>query len=433
VQVQDWPVERPVPYPGNPRKIPAKAVDKVAASIAEFGFQQPMVVDEKDVILVGHTRLLAAQKLGLAKVPVKVAAGLTPAQAKAYRLADNRTNQEAQWDLDLLGLEFEGLDGFDLSLTGFDMNEIDSLVGPGEGATAEDDAPEAPDAPVSQPGDVWLCGPHRVLCGDATKMDDVERALAGDVPAMIITSPPYNQKINKFHPSGMHKEADWVSKVQRLAYSDDMPESDYQNWQQQCLLVWFDVLKEGGSFFYNHKNRYRTKRVVSPLEWLPGPFNLRQEIIWRRPGSVTQNARMFMPCDERVYWLYKGSDFTFNNETEIKTWSSVWDISPTTNKNHAVAFPAEIPRRCMMACSSLGGLVFDPFLGSGTTMIAAETTGRVCYGIEISPAYVDVIVKRWQSFTGERATHEESGEKFPGDKAGAPEAEAGDQAQLQAD
>jgi DNA modification methylase len=123
---------------------------------------------------------------------------------------------------------------------------------------------------------------------------------------LIVTSPPYNQGIEKFKPSGMHREGDWVSKVGRLAYSDSMPEQKYQEWQKSLLDIWHSIIRDGGSVFYNHKNRYREKRVVSPFEWLPGKFNLRQEIIWRRPGSVTQNARMFLPCDERVFWLYKG-------------------------------------------------------------------------------------------------------------------------------
>ena len=203
-----------------------------------------------------------------------------------------------------------------------------------------------------------------------------------------------------------------VKKVGSMAYADNLPERDYQEQQRRLLSLWADVLREGGSVFYNHKNRYRDKRVVTPLEWLPGPFTFRQEIIWRRPGSVTQNARMFLPCDERIYWLYKGDDFLFNDETEVKTWSSVWDISPVANLTHPVAFPSEIPMRCIRASSMPDDLVLDPFSGSGTTIIASETTGRRCVAIEISPVYVDVAILRWQTFTGKSAIHEASGQTY---------------------
>jgi modification methylase len=198
----------------------------------------------------------------------------------------------------------------------------------------------------------------------------------------------------------MHKEGGWVAKVASLAYSDDMPESEYQARQTALLRSWHDLLRNGGSVFYNHKNRYRDKAVISPLQWLPGPFSLRQEIIWRRPGSVTQNARMFLPSDERIYWLYKGTNFTFNDETEIKSWSTVWDIAPGGDKRHAVAFPVELPIRCIRASSHENDHVYDPFLGSGTTLIAAEMEGRVCHGLEIEPAFVDVAVKRYVNFVG---------------------------------
>jgi hypothetical protein len=218
--------------------------------------------------------------------------------------------------------------------------------------------------------------------------------------------------VDGFKPSGMHKEHGWVRKVGTLAYADNLPERDYQDQQRDLLALWFSVMRDGASLFYNHKNRYRDKRVVSPTQWLPGPFVLRQEIIWRRPGSVTQNARMFMPCDERIFWLYKGDDFTFNDTTEIKTWSSVWDIAPKPNLDHAVAFPVELPNRCIRAASMPDDLVFDPFSGSGTTIVAAEMTGRSCHAIEISPAYIDVACKRLQDFTGNAATLDGDGRTF---------------------
>ncbi len=267
---------------------------------------------------------------------------------------------------------------------------------------SEDEVPEPPKVPVTKPGDLYQLGEHRLLCGDSGKNEDVARLFAGATAELLVTSPPYNQKIDGFKPSGMHKEGGWVKKVGTLAYKDSMPEADYQAWQAKCLSVWDSVLSDGASIFYNHKNRYRDKKVVSPLEWLPGPFALRQEIIWSRPGSVTQNARMFLPCDERIYWMYKGDGFFFSDTTEIKTWSSIWKIGLETNKTHAVGFPVELPARCIRACSRNGGIVFEPYCGSGTTLIAAEQLGRRCFGIEIDPAYCDVITERWEKLTGRK-------------------------------
>jgi len=220
---------------------------------------------------------------------------------------------------------------------------------------------------------------------------------------LIVTSPPYNQGIDKFKPSGMHKERGWIEKVERLAYKDSLPEEDYQDKQRELLDVLFENLNTNRSFFYNHKNRYRDKRVISPLNWLPGKFNFRQEIIWSRPGSVTQNARMFLPSDERIYWLYKGDDFLFHDTTAIKSLSTVWDISLETNKDHAVGFPIDLPSRCITACSEAGEIVVDPYCGSGTTLIAAEQLNRTCYGMELDPKYCDVIVARWEKLTGRKA------------------------------
>lgn len=184
MRVENWPIDRPVAYARNPRRN-AAAIDKVAASLKEFGWKQPVVVDAQGVIVVGHTRVLAAKKLGLAEVPVVVASDLTPAQCKAYRLADNRTNEEAEWDNPLLALELEDLklDSFDLGLMGFDADELAALDAVGkstaQGLTEDDAAPEPPAEPVSAPGDLWILGNHRVLCGDATLIDSVERLMAG--------------------------------------------------------------------------------------------------------------------------------------------------------------------------------------------------------------------------------------------------------------
>lgn len=386
-----------IPYAFNNRKHPEQQIDRIANSIKEFGFNQPIVIDESNVVLVGHGRLAAALKLGLEEVPVVKIESLSEAKKKAYRILDNKLQNDSEWDFPNLELEIGQLEelGFELEPWG-----LDTLIPTSEEEpeTYEDGgAGELPDEPYIKEGDVIELGPHRIMCGDSCSAEDVAALMNGAMACLVVTSPPYNQSIESFKPSGMHKPGGWVEKVGKLAYQDSLDEGEYQKQQVELLRVIDGALDDGASIFYNHKNRYREKAIVSPLYWLKdGPFTIRQEIIWSRPGSITQNARMFLPSDERIYWLYKGNDFYFNDKTEIKSYSSVWDIGLETNKTHAVAFPLEIPLRCIRSCSKIGENILEPYCGSGTTLIAADQLGRICYGMEISPAYCQVILERYQ-------------------------------------
>src|SRR5580704_8976868 len=198
LEVCSWPIDRPIPYARNSRKIPERAIDKVAASIQEFGWRVPIVVDKDGVVICGHTRLLAAKKLGLREVPVHVADNLTPAQVKAYRLMDNRSHQDTDWDLDLLGPELEDLAGldFDLSLTGFDQHEIDKFLADPDDEDRANAAPPVPDDPVTRPGDLWICGKHRIICGDSTSADVVARLLGDRKPRLMVSDPPYGVSLD---------------------------------------------------------------------------------------------------------------------------------------------------------------------------------------------------------------------------------------------
>jgi len=224
-----WPIDRPIPYARNSRKIPQRAIDKVAASIKAFGFRQAIVVDKDGVITCGHTRWLAAKKLGLREVPVHVAENLTPAQVKAYRLMDNRSHQETDWDLDLLGPELEDLKGldFDLALTGFDQREIDALLlGPNG---AEDDLPPLPDVPTAKTGDLWLLGPHRLQCGDSTNAADVSRLMNGEKARLFASDPPY--LIN--YKGGNHPQS-WAN-------SPETKDKHWDDYQDPAKAVEFYV------------------------------------------------------------------------------------------------------------------------------------------------------------------------------------------------
>ena len=387
------------PYPKNPRHITPAAVNAVAESLQQFGWQQPIVIDPKRVIVAGHTRHQAALQLGWLHAPTVTIAAK---HARAYRLADNRSGEFSTWDLDVLPGELAALPSGQLeALPALDFSAIVPL--PVEGQTDPDDIPEAP-KPRTKLGDVWTLGDHRLMCGDCTKADDVDRLLNSETLSMVVTSPPYNIGIDRMVGSGMHKKSGWVKKATG-GFEDRKDEAEYQEEQRQLLTVWHDRMHPGSAFWYNHKNRMRQSVTHSPLEWLPGPFSLRQEIIWRRSGAVMFNAQCFPPNDERLYWLYRaGSSPAFNDTREVKAWLTVWEIHQESNTPHAAPFPVELPRRCIVACSQTGETIGDPYAGSGTTIIAAEREKRRCYAMEIAPKYVDVAVARWEAFTGRTAT-----------------------------
>lgn len=404
--VERVPVERLQPAAWNPRIIRDPRFENLCRSIEadpEFLERRPILANAAGVVYGGNMRLRAVQHLGWETVPA-ILDDIPDQLAKERALKDNRGwGDDVEDELGNLLAELQA-GATDLSLLGFEDGELERLLGlvgaDAGGEVGEDPGPQLDRAAELQEkwgtarGNLWLIGRHRLLCGDATSAEDVARLMGGERAQLLVTSPPYNQRIDSFHPSGMHREGDWVAKVERLAYPDSLPEPEYQSQQRDALTVWYAVLTDGASAFYNHKNRYRDKAVISPLAWLPGPFHLRQEIIWSRPGSVTQNARMFLPSDERVFWMYKGGDFYFDDSTEIKSYSTVWDIGLETNKDHAVAFPVELPSRCIRACSRSGDVVLDPYVGSGTTMVAAEQLGRSCYASEVDPAVLAVALER---------------------------------------
>jgi len=380
--------------PRNWRTHPKQQRDALEAAIDRVGFVQGVIVNTTTGHVVdGHLRVDLAMERHEQSIAVDYVE-LTEEEEAVVLATLDPLSAMAGRDQDVL----------DDLLASVDPGEgpLAALLSQSLGELGGDTEPDEPaETPYVQRGDVWQVGEHRIMCGDSTDGGDVAMLLDGERVDLIVTSPPYNQGIDGFKPSGMHAEADWVPKVARMAYADQMPEDEYQSWQAALLDQWMDiVIRDGGSVFYNHKIRYRDKAAISPLRWLPGPFTLRQEIIWSRPGSVTQNARMFLPSDERVYWMYAGDDFYFDDSTEIKTWSSVWSFAPERTKDHAVPFPVELPTRSIVACSKRGGDVYDPFLGSGTTAVAAANQGRTCYGMEISPAYAQVSIERLAKHIG---------------------------------
>lgn len=414
MKIEKWAIARVIPYGKNPRKNEA-AVSNVMASIKEFGWRQPIVVDKNNVIIVGHTRLLAAQRLNMTHVPVHRALELTDTQVKAYRLMDNRSNEDAEWDLELLGLEMKDLEdaGFALANTGFSDRELDMILARGTvGLTDPDDAPPAPEAPVSALGDTWLMGKHRLTCGDSTIATDVARALNGAKPHLMVTDPPYGVNYDPAWRAEMNEKGG--GKKSGTA-TGKVLNDDRADWRAAWALF-------PGHVAYIWHGGLHTAVVQESLKAMK--FDVRAQIIWvkQRPAlsrgayhwqhepalyAVKENAKddKWRFVEEHAVALYSVKENSANAGWEGgRKQSTVWHIEHLKNDTgHGTQKPIECMRRPMANNSKPGDAVYEPFSGSGSTLIAAETCGRTALCVELSPAYVDVAVLRWQAFTGRDA------------------------------
>jgi DNA modification methylase len=415
--VEERPLDSIRPYEGNPRHND-DAVDAVAASIRAYGFRQPVVVDEDGVIIVGHTRFKAAQKLGLPTIPVHVAAGLSPAQAKAYRIADNQTATLSAWDDDKLPLELAALQAmnFNLELTGFSADELASLLAPAgtEGLTDPDDVPEPPDEPTTQPGDLWVLGRHRLLCGDSGKDEDVDRLLDGQPVHLVNTDPPYNVKVE---PRSTNAIAAGLSSFQaptkdgrdspagrKLRARDRPLANDHVGDEEfgQLLRAWFGnvarVLLPGRAFYiwggYSNCGNY-------PAALREAGLYFSQAIIWDKQHPVL-TRKDYLGAHEWCFYGWKeGSAHQFFGPNNVTDLWAVKKVSPQT-MIHLTQKPVELAARAVEYSSRPGENVLDLFGGSGSTLIAAEQAGRRAFLMELDPLYADVIVARYERFTGQK-------------------------------
>jgi DNA modification methylase len=381
MQIESVALNKIIPYIRNPRKN-ENAVEKVASSIKEFGFRQPIVVDAENVIIAGHTRFEAAKRLGLDLVPVHVADGLTEQQVKAYRIADNRVGQEAEWDYDLLKLELEELDNPEL--TGFNEDELNSILAEvGEGLTDPDEVPEAPEIPVTVSGDLWELGEHRLVCGDSTNADDVQKALGNIKPMLMVTDPPYGVNYDPSWRSeaGVNKNVKKMGVVQNDSVAD---------WSDAWALF------EGNVCYVWHAGR-EARVVQESLE--NNEFEIRQQIIWAKDRFALSRGNYHWQHEPCWYAVKKKNNANWKGD---RSQSTLWSIKSRDDKGHGhgTQKPIECMKRPIENNSSIGQAVYDPFLGSGTTMIASEMTGRQCIGLELSAHYCDVIITRWSDFTG---------------------------------
>jgi DNA modification methylase len=404
-------------------------VDAVAASIREFGFRQPIVVDAQGVIIVGHTRYKAALKLGLQSVPVHVAQGLTPAQIKAYRIADNQTATLAQWDYDLLPIELAELQqlDIDLRLTGFSADDLLHLLAPPpeQGVVDPDDIPEPPDEPRTRVGDLWQLGRHRLYCGDSGQPADLDRLLEGARVHLVNTDPPYGVKVeprsnnaiaaglSSFAGSSHHQGLDLARHPQKckptskkLRAKDRPLANDYLSDAEfeQRLHAWFGnmarVLVPGGSYYA--WGGYANLGNYPPVLKACGLY-FSQCIVWNKLHPVL-TRKNFMSCFELAFhgWLEGAAHKFYGPNNALDLWE-VKKVNPQSMV-HLTEKPVELAVRAMQYSSQPGENVLDLFGGSGSTLIGAEQTGRRAFVMEVDPLYCDVIVARWERFTGKKAS-----------------------------
>jgi len=419
------------PYPNNPRNNDA-TIDAVAESIRRFGFRQPIVVDAEGVIVCGHTRWKAAQKLALDLVPVHVATDLTPEQVRAYRIADNKVAEGAEWNLELLPLELAELKGagIDWSLLGFDSDELASLLDPGvtQGLTDPDDVPAPPDAATTTPGDIWVLGNHRLMCGDSAKPDDLDRLLDGEPIHLVNSDPPYNVNLaprtNNAILAGSHglphDVAEKVASVQdfdvkrhgipkivtrRLRPRDRVLANDFlsDNEFYDKLVQWFGnmarVLVPGRAFYVwgGYLNWPNYCPALAQME-----LYFSQGITWVKHHPVLGRTDFMNDCEHCWYGWREGAAHVFVGPNNV---SNVWEVKKVNPQSmvHLTEKPVELAVRAIQYSSHAGENVLDLFGGSGSTLIAAEQTGRHAFLMELDALYADVIVARWEKFTGRKA------------------------------
>ena len=402
-KIEQWPTVKLVPYARNARTHSDEQVAQIAASIAEFGFTNPILAGSDGVIVAGHGRLAAAQKLGLEMVPVVVLDHLTPTQRRALIIADNRIAENAGWDDAMLRIEIAALqdDDFDLSLTGFDADALSELMAGDEpdheGQTDDDAVPEVTETPASRPGDVWLLGGHRLLCGDATVAESYERLLAGETADMVFTDPPYNVNY-------ANSAKDKMRGKDRAILNDNLGDG----FHEFLLAALTPTIAHCRGAIYVAMSSSELDVLQAAFRAAGGKWST--FIIWAKNTFTLGRAdyqRQYEPI------LYGWPDGAQRHWCGDRDQGDVWNIKkPQKNDLHPTMKPVELVERTIRNSSRPGNVVLDPFGGSGTTMIAAEKSGRLARLIELDPKYVDVIVRRWQDWTGKQATRESDGALF---------------------
>ena len=401
--IERWPLERLVPYANNPRMHSSAQVGQIAASMREFGFTNPILVDHRGGIVAGHGRLLAARQLGLTEVPVVRLEHLTPAQTRAYVIADNQLALNAAWDDELLALELQGLkaEGFDLDLLGLPDTEVERLLAEledeGEGLTEKDAVPEAPVVPVTRPGDLWQLGPHRLICGDATDPGAIAHVLDGGLADLVFTDPPYNVD---YRGSASDRE---IGRV-RTILNDDQGEWFGTFLRRVCTNL-LEVTK-GALYVCMSSSELATLQQA----FIEAGGHWSTFIVWAKNSFTLGRADYQRQYEPILYGWRKGSEHYWCG---ARDQSDLWFIDrPRANDLHPTMKPVALVERAIRNSSKSRDTVLDPFGGSGTTLIACETAGRQGRLIELDPVYCDVMIRRWQDYTGRDAVNVEANRTY---------------------
>jgi site-specific DNA-methyltransferase (adenine-specific) len=380
-----------IPYAKNSRTHSEAQVAQIAGSIKEFGFNNPVLVDEDNGIIAGHGRVMAAQKLGLQAVPCIRLAHLSDTQRKAYVIADNRLALNAGWDDQMLTLELQELDGedFDLSLLGFEADELNALLNPikeTDGLTDEDAVPEVPEEPKTKPGDIYQLGRHRLMCGDSTSIDAVEKLMDGQLADILITDPPYNVAYE-----GKTKEALTIK-------NDEMSDDQFRQFLRDAFVAADTVMKSGAVFYIWHADSegYNFRGACKDTNW-----KVRQCLIWNKDTMVMGRQDYHWKHEPCLYGWKDGAGHLW--ATDRKQVTIIECKRPKRNDVHPTMKPVELIEYQLLNNTKGQDIVLDLFGGSGSTMIAAEKNGRTARLMELDPKYCDVIVKRWEDFTGQKA------------------------------
>lgn len=399
--LESLPVDSLVPYARNSRTHSEEQIVQIAASIREFGFTNPVLIDEQGGIVAGHGRVMAAVRLGMPAVPCLRLRGLTEAQRRAYVIADNQIAMNAGWDEAMLRLELAELQeaDFDLDLLGFDAGRLDELLADDseetEGLTDPDDVPEPPAQPVTRPGDIWMLGKHRVMCGDSTSIDHVTQLTQGKSVDMWLTDPPYNVAY------------EGATNKKLTMKNDDMSDKQFRQFLRDAYIAADMVMRPGAVFYVWHADLegYNFRGAAKDAGW-----NVRQCLIWKKSSLVLGRQDYQSQHEPCLYGWKDGAGHLWASDRK-QTTILEFD-KPSRNGEHPTMKPVALFEYQMLNNTSVGDRVMDSFGGSGTTLIAAEKNGRVALLMELDPRYCDVIVNRWQEFTGKAAVLESTGQTF---------------------
>jgi DNA modification methylase len=398
--IEMWLIEKLIPWAKNPRTHSDAQVAQIAASIEEFGFNNPILVDTQAGIIAGHGRLLAAQRLGLEEVPVIVLDHLSEAQKRAYIIADNQLALNAGWNEDLLREELAALqeESFDVSLLGFEDEELARLLAAQdatEGLTDEDSVPELPQTPVSVTGDLWILGEHKLLVGDATKPADVATLMGADYADLVFTDPPYNVDYEGYTEEHL--------KIR----GDRMSDSEFKQFLQSAFQAYRTVAKPGASLYVCHSSSWQ-REFQNALEAVG--FEIRCQIIWAK-NTFAWGFGRYKFQHEPIFYAHvaQQKDSWYGDKSQSTLWE---EKKPAANRVHPTAKPVELVERALLNSSKAGDIVADLFGGSGSTLIGCERRGRKARLMEIDAKYADCIVRRYQEYTGKQAVLDGDGKTF---------------------